>query len=208
MKKFFLSFFVFAASAAYVAYQYLGGGSSAVSAIGTSPQTHVALDTSGTSAAPVTQTPPIAADMPVVAQPTAPATPTSTSTPTPKPTTTPTPAPAPTPIPVPVATPAPVAKPTGQYVDGTYTGAAANAYYGTVQIQVVIQGGKLATVTFLQYPNDRQNSIRINSRAMPTLQQEAIAAQSANVSGASGASYTSAAFKQSLGDALAQAKNS
>jgi uncharacterized protein with FMN-binding domain len=42
---------------------------------------------------------------------------------------------------------------------------------------------------------------------MPLLTQEAIAAQSANVSGVSGASDTSAAFVQSLGDALAQAKN-
>ena len=107
-----------------------------------------------------------------------------------------------------IPTPAPVAKPTGQYADGSYTGAAADAFYGTVQIQAVISGGKLVTVNFLQYPNDRSNSVRINSRAIPALQQEAIQAQSASVSGVSGASYTSAAFKQSLGDALAQAKNS
>ncbi len=43
---------------------------------------------------------------------------------------------------------------------------------------------------------------------MPMLQTEAIQAQSANVSGVSGATDTSAAFVQSLGSALAQAKNS
>ena len=105
-----------------------------------------------------------------------------------------------------MVTPAPAAKPKGQYTDGTYTGAAADAYYGTVQIQAVIQGGKLVTVTFLQYPNDRNTSRYINAQAMPALKSEAIAAQSAHVSGVSGASDTSAAFIQSLGDALAQAK--
>ncbi len=101
-----------------------------------------------------------------------------------------------------------VAKPKGQYADGTYTGAAADAYYGTVQVQAVVQDGALASVTFLQYPSDRRTSQQINSRAMPILKSEAIQAQSANVSGVSGATHTSEAFIQSLGDALAQAKNS
>jgi len=117
----------------------------------------------------------------------------------------PTPKPTPTPAPAPAPTPAP--KPKGQYADGSYTGSVADAYYGLVQIQATIQGGKLTTVTFLQYPSDRSTSRYINSQAMPLLEQEAIAVQSANVSGVSGASDTSAAFVQSLGSALAQAKN-
>jgi uncharacterized protein with FMN-binding domain len=123
------------------------------------------------------------------------------SPPPPAPTPTPT-----TPTPTPTPTPPPAPKPKGQYTDGTYTGAAADAYYGFVQIKVGIQGGKLVTVDFLQYPNDRRTSQYINEQAMPLLKQEAIQAQSANVSGVSGASDTSMAFKQSLGDALAQAK--
>lgn len=106
-------------------------------------------------------------------------------------------------------TPAPVAsKPAaaaGQYVDGTYTGSAANAYYGNIQVKATISGGKLTDVTFLQYPNDRNTSVYINQQAMPALRAEAIQAQSANVDGVSGASDSSAAFKQSLASALAQA---
>lgn len=143
MKKFFLSFFVFAASAGYVAYAQ---------------------------------------------------TPTSSSTPTP------------TPVQTPVATLVPAPKPKGQYTDGTYTGSVVDAYYGMVQVQAVIQNGRLVTVNFLQYPSDRRTSQQINGQAMPYLKSEAIAAQSANVSGVSGASYTSAAFIESLGNALAQAK--
>ena len=114
--------------------------------------------------------------------------------------------PAPAPAPAPTPTPAPATKPKGQYTDGTYTGAPADAYYGTVQVQATISGGKLTDVQFLSYPSDRSTSRQINSVAMPYLIQEAISAQSANVATVSGASHTSGAFRQSLGDALAQAK--
>ena len=91
------------------------------------------------------------------------------------------------------------------YKDGTYTGSVADAYYGNVQVQATISGGKITDVTFLQYPNDNGTSMYINSQAMPLLKQEAIAAQSANVDGVSGASETSPAFQQSLASALNQA---
>ncbi len=92
------------------------------------------------------------------------------------------------------------------YKNGTYNGSVQNAFYGNVQVQAVISGGKLTSVTFLQYPNDNPTSQYINSQAMPYLQQEALAAQSANVNGVSGASATSPAFIASLTDALNQAK--
>jgi uncharacterized protein with FMN-binding domain len=95
--------------------------------------------------------------------------------------------------------------PQGQYADGTYTGAAENAYYGTVQVQAVVSGGKLADVQFLQHPYTHANSVFINDQAMPLLTKEALAAQSAQVDGVSGATFTSEAFKQSLASALAQA---
>jgi uncharacterized protein with FMN-binding domain len=118
--------------------------------------------------------------------------PASTST-TPKPT--PTPAPKPTPAPV------------GQYKDGQYTGPSIDAYYGFVQVKAIISGGKMTEVQFLDYPQDRGTSRQINGQAMPYLIQEAISAQSANVNIISGATDTSNAFVQSLGAALAMAKN-
>jgi len=95
----------------------------------------------------------------------------------------------------------------GAYRDGSYTGNAADAYYGTVQVRATIQGGKVSNIEFLQYPSDRGTSVYINGIAMPQLIQEAIAAQSAQVDGVSGATATSEAFMQSLASALAQAKN-
>ena len=94
----------------------------------------------------------------------------------------------------------------GLYADGSYTGTAADAYYGLVQVKAIIANGKIADVQFLQYPNDHSTSQEINSQAMPLLTQEAIQAQSANVSGVSGATETSIAFKQSLASALILAK--
>jgi uncharacterized protein with FMN-binding domain len=75
-----------------------------------------------------------------------------------------------------------------------------------VQVKAVIQAGKIADVQFLQYPNDRRTSIRINNIAMPYLITEAIQAQSAQVDVISGATLTSQAFAQSLQSALATAK--
>jgi uncharacterized protein with FMN-binding domain len=113
---------------------------------------------------------------------------------------------APATVPNPAPVPTPIVKPTGQYVDGTYTGSLADAYYGYVQIQATISGGKLASVLFLQYPNDRSTSLYINNQAMPMLKSEAIQAQNAQVNTVSGASDTSEAFRQSLSSALSKAK--
>ncbi|HLI09197.1 MAG TPA: FMN-binding protein [Ktedonobacteraceae bacterium] len=116
--------------------------------------------------------------------------------------------------PAPAATTAPGTAPTsgatstsGQtYKDGTYTGNVADAQWGVVQVQVVIQDGRMTHVQFLQYPNDRGRSVEINSYADPILVNEAIQAQSANVDIVSGATDSSEAFIQSLSNALAQAQ--
>jgi uncharacterized protein with FMN-binding domain len=94
---------------------------------------------------------------------------------------------------------------TGSFKDGAYTGGAADAQWGNVQVKIAIQSGRLTNVQFLQYPNHRDRSVEINNYAMPQLTSEAIQAQSAQVDIVSGATDTSEAFMQSLGDALAQA---
>ncbi len=92
------------------------------------------------------------------------------------------------------------------YKNGTYTGNVADAQWGVVQIQVVIQNGTITGVQFLQYPNERNRSVEINGYADPILVNEAIQAQSAKVDMVSGATDTSNAFIQSLSNALSQAQ--
>ena len=101
-------------------------------------------------------------------------------------------------------TPAVAAKTSG-YADGSYTGPVTDAYYGLIQIQAIVQGGRLAGIKVLQYPSDRRTSIAINHQALPMLRSEVVAAQSAKVDIISGATLTSEAFIKSLGGALRQA---
>lgn len=104
------------------------------------------------------------------------------------------------------ATTAPAAT-TNKYKDGTFVGDPADAYYGNIQVQAVIQNGKITDVQFLQSPGDRGQSIEINSQAMPLLKQEAIQIQGAQVDVVSGATDSSQAFVQSMQSALDKAKS-
>jgi uncharacterized protein with FMN-binding domain len=114
----------------------------------------------------------------------------------------------PTPVTKPV-TSNPASTPTassGQYKDGSYTGTSADAFYGNIQVKAIITNGKITDVQFLDAPHNAENSVRINTMVKPILAQEAIQVQSANVDGATGATFSSKAFKESLAAALAQAK--
>jgi uncharacterized protein with FMN-binding domain len=93
------------------------------------------------------------------------------------------------------------------YKNGTFNGNVADAFYGNIQVAAVIENGKLTHVNILQYPNDRNRSVAINTQALPILESEAIQVQSAVVDMVSGATDTSNAFISSLGSALNQAKN-
>jgi uncharacterized protein with FMN-binding domain len=104
------------------------------------------------------------------------------------------------------ATPGATSTSGSRYKDGSYTGSVADAQWGVVQVKAIIQNGKITDVQFLQYPNDRNRSIEINSYADPQLTSEAIQAQSANVDIVTGATDSSEAFIQSLSNALSQAQ--
>jgi uncharacterized protein with FMN-binding domain len=94
----------------------------------------------------------------------------------------------------------------GQIVDGTYVGAADSNRWGVVQVQAVYSGGQLVDVQILQYPDGDNKSIAINQRALPTLINASLSAQSAGVNTVSGATYTSNSYKASLQSAIDAAK--
>ena len=94
----------------------------------------------------------------------------------------------------------------GKYKDGTFLGSIEDVYYGNVEVKAIIVNGNLSDILFLQYPNDRDNSIKINTRAMPILKSEAIRIQDSNVDTVTGATQTSKGFRNSLLHALAQAQ--
>ena len=97
------------------------------------------------------------------------------------------------------AAPAPVSK----GVTGTFTGPTVNVNYGNVQVQITVKDGKIVDATALQAPSGRND--RWTNMALPILKKQTLAAQSASIQGASGASYTSYGWYTSLQGALAKA---
>jgi uncharacterized protein with FMN-binding domain len=87
----------------------------------------------------------------------------------------------------------------------TLAGQAVQTQYGVVQVQVVVSGNKIKNVSFLQLTAFDPRSQEINSAAAPILLQQTLAAQSSQIDGVSGATYTSAGYVQSLQSALDQA---
>jgi len=160
----------------------------------------------GTTSTPAAITPPVTVP---VATPTdtASAPPATTHKPTPKSTHKPTPKSTHTtpPVSTPTATPTPSSIPKGSGVSGTYTGAAASTIYGPVQVQITLVGGKITNAIALTYPTSSVRDQQINQQAIPYLIQETLVAQSANIQGVGGASYTSQGWYTSLVSALAKA---
>ncbi len=87
----------------------------------------------------------------------------------------------------------------------TYTGSVAQTQWGPVEVRVTVAGGKITDVALPQYPNGNSRDQEINAYALPTLVQETLKAQSANVDMVSGATVTSDGYLQSLQSALDQA---
>ena len=132
--------------------------------------------------------------------------PIATTSPGSESTTIPTTTPPNTTTPPPSATPTPDKTPSAVYKDGTYKGKLANTIYGTIQVSAVISGGKLTDVKYLQYPTERGTTSMLSQKSMPIMKQEALAKQSAAVDNISGATQTVDGFKETLGNALIQAK--
>ena len=86
---------------------------------------------------------------------------------------------------------------------GTFTGPAIFVNYGTVQVKITVANGKITDAIAVQAPSGRND--RYTNMAVPILKQQTLAAQSANIKGASGASYTSYGWFKSLQGALADA---
>jgi uncharacterized protein with FMN-binding domain len=82
------------------------------------------------------------------------------------------------------------------------TGQDVSFRYGDLEVKVTKVGTRISDVSVVQGNVDDPHSQSIDQVALPELRQEAISAQSAKIDGVSGASYTSAAYEQSLQSAL------
>ena len=131
--------------------------------------------------------------------------PSATSAPSPTTTTTTTIGPAPgstAQTSTPATTPAPTTPTTNVPRARTVTGDPVDNQYGTVQVQVTLQGNQITDIVALQMPDGHRRSVEISEQAEPALRQEALQAQSAQIDIVSGATFTSQSYAQSLQSAL------
>ena len=92
---------------------------------------------------------------------------------------------------------------TAKKVSGTFAGSSVFVNYGTVQVEITVVDGKITDARALQAPTGRSD--RFTQYALPVLREQTLAAQSASIQGASGASYTSWGWFTSLQVAIAKA---
>jgi uncharacterized protein with FMN-binding domain len=130
-----------------------------------------------------------AASAPTKAAPTKKATPTKTKSAAPQP----------------AQTQAPAAPAQSAGISGTFDGNTASTRWGPVQVRIIVKDGKIVDASALQAPSGDSRSRSISQQAVPYLVQETLAAQSAQISGVGGASYTSNGWYQSLQSALKKA---
>jgi uncharacterized protein with FMN-binding domain len=99
------------------------------------------------------------------------------------------------------ATQAPAASPTA--INGTFTGPSVNVNYGNVQVKITVVNGRITDAVAVKAPTGKND--RYTNMAVPVLKQQTLKAQSANIQGVSGASYTSYGWFTSLQGAIALA---
>ncbi len=88
-------------------------------------------------------------------------------------------------------------------INGTFTGPSVFVNYGNVQVKITVVNGPITDAVAVKAPSGKND--RYTNMAVPILKAQTLKAQSANIQGASGASYTSYGWHTSLQGALAQA---
>jgi len=86
--------------------------------------------------------------------------------------------------------------------DGTYTGDAVETRWGTVQVEITVENGKITSADAVQFPNENPKDQQINAYAVPALNAEVVQAQSASIDAVSGATVTSGGYIESLQSAI------
>lgn len=86
--------------------------------------------------------------------------------------------------------------------DLVVAGPAVKTEYGPVQVQIRVRKGRVIEATAIKYPTGFGLDDIVNNRALPILNKEAVAAQSAKIDAVSAATYTSGGYLTSLQAAL------
>lgn len=84
----------------------------------------------------------------------------------------------------------------------TATGAAQQYGYGVLATRVTVKGSRIINVQVVGLQTAESYSQQLAASVIPQLRREVLAAQSSNISGVTGATYTSQAYEASVQSAL------
>ncbi len=90
----------------------------------------------------------------------------------------------------------------GSSVSGTASGALEQYGYGELAVKLTVQKGRIVSATVTGLRTADTYSQQIAAQVIPMLRKEVLAAQSAKISGISGATYTCSAYATSVQSAL------
>ena len=93
--------------------------------------------------------------------------------------------------------------PKAKSINGEFTGPSVFVNYGNVQVKITVVDGRITDAVAVKAPSGRND--RWTNMAVPILKEQTLKAQSADIQGASGASYTTYGWYTSLQGALADA---
>lgn len=95
---------------------------------------------------------------------------------------------------------------TGTCTATEVTGPVVRTEWGPVQVAARVQNGRVCAVRAIQYPDGDRKSVSINTRALPAIEQQVLAAGDASFDGVSGATVTTEGYRDSLQAILDQAR--
>jgi uncharacterized protein with FMN-binding domain len=87
----------------------------------------------------------------------------------------------------------------------TVAGSVVSTPFGDIQVSITVLGTRITDATALKYPDADPKSVELANKALPILRRETLAAQSADISSVSGASFTSKGWIDSLQSAINEA---
>jgi len=99
--------------------------------------------------------------------------------------------------------PTKTAVPSTQGINGVFTGDPIDISYGIMQVAITVVNGKITDAQAVRVQSARND--RYTNMSVPVLRQKTLAAQSSQITGVSGASYTSFGWFKSLQSALTKA---
>ncbi|MEU4191604.1 FMN-binding protein [Kribbella sp. NPDC026611] len=84
----------------------------------------------------------------------------------------------------------------------TVAGDVVDTQYGPVQVEITVRAGRITKARALRRPSGDGQTDQINGYAIPQLDRQAVAAQSAQLDTVSGATFTSDGYSRSLQSAI------